>query len=454
MAVPAPRPGWLTKSLRGFEILGVVLVLAALMLWLGGTFSSDLMPSGTATETAAEAPKGTAPAPARSTSSRSRPSKDRSARTGPHVLAARAAGPVRTLLPKVGDTVLGTEPFGTLDATIYEAKVAVAAAALDAARLALETAATRQTLAEQNETAAAAELELARKEHARATKLSAEGSGTASELDVAVAKLRRAEAAAAEALTTIEAARKTLREGDGQITLREKELELAQKELSFTELRTEVGGVVVRRLVEPGSHASPGTPLLEVYDPADLRLDVPIRESLAPGLDRQASYRVRLPAIGRDVDARIVELPDRRRRVRLLDVADRSAIITVRFYVGRRTANASLVRLFNKRIEENKDVVPAGRHGLGDHEAGRDRRRAGRDAHALTGGDADASDAPACRRGTDRRSARRRAEHVAGVTITGGLPARGAASSSIRAGCKRTGCSLLDVQQGRCRPRT
>lgn len=230
----------------------------------------------------------------------------RSARTS--LLAAQVSGTLRTLLPRVGEAIVPGATVGTLDPAQYEARLAVADAALEAAKLSEETSRVRISLARQVRQGAAADLELARREHARAEALVRDGSATPTELDEAAARLRRAETSDATALTGIELAEQASREASGQVRLREKEAVLARTDLAYTRLTSEVGGVVVRRLSEPGSHATAGIPILEIHDAEDLRLDVALRESLAPGLDRGREYAVRIPALGDGVPARIVEV--------------------------------------------------------------------------------------------------------------------------------------------------
>ena len=53
---------------------------------------------------------------------------------------------------------------------------------------------------------------------------------------------------------------------------------------SHGEIRSPVAGRVVDRLAEPGDTASPGVPLLRIYDPSVLRLEAAVRESLAQRL--------------------------------------------------------------------------------------------------------------------------------------------------------------------------
>lgn len=88
----------------------------------------------------------------------------------------------------------------------------------------------------------------------------------------------------------------------------ERALDAAETALAYTEIRAPVGGVVVDRLAEPGEMASPGRPLLRIYDPAALRVEVPVRESLAVRLATGQSLGIEVPARGVTLDGTIEEI--------------------------------------------------------------------------------------------------------------------------------------------------
>jgi membrane fusion protein (multidrug efflux system) len=58
----------------------------------------------------------------------------------------------------------------------------------------------------------------------------------------------------------------------------------AEVALSYTRITAPVTGRVIDRLADPGDTAVPGTPLLSLYDPTALRIEVPVRESLVTRL--------------------------------------------------------------------------------------------------------------------------------------------------------------------------
>lgn len=74
------------------------------------------------------------------------------------------------------------------------------------------------------------------------------------------------------------------------------------------EIRSPVSGRVIDRLAEPGDTAAPGVPLLRIYDPATLRIEAPVRESLAVGLRVGQPLAVEIDALARRFEGVIDEI--------------------------------------------------------------------------------------------------------------------------------------------------
>ncbi|MEZ4279169.1 MAG: efflux RND transporter periplasmic adaptor subunit [Myxococcota bacterium] len=141
--------------------------------------------------------------------------------------------------------------------------------------------------AEQAHAAARARLVLAEREAERQAKLVAEGVGTVQESDRAAAALRVARADVSAAQRGLEAAR------------------IAK---SHTEIHSPVAGRVVDRLAEPGDTATPGGPLLRIYDPSVLRVEAPVRESLAVKLQLGDLVDVEVESLGLRVEGAVDEI--------------------------------------------------------------------------------------------------------------------------------------------------
>jgi membrane fusion protein (multidrug efflux system) len=78
--------------------------------------------------------------------------------------------------------------------------------------------------------------------------------------------------------------------------------------LSYTIIKSPRSGIVVDRLAEVGDMAKPGVPLLVIYDPTSLRLEVPVMENLAMKLKIGEKLTVHIDALNKDVAARVDEI--------------------------------------------------------------------------------------------------------------------------------------------------
>jgi len=85
-------------------------------------------------------------------------------------------------------------------------------------------------------------------------------------------------------------------------------LQGAEVALSFTVLRAPVDGRIVDRLADSGDMALPGKPLLSLYDPTALRIEVQVRESLVSRLSIGQSLRVRLAVVDEAIEGTVDEI--------------------------------------------------------------------------------------------------------------------------------------------------
>jgi membrane fusion protein (multidrug efflux system) len=171
------------------------------------------------------------------------------------VISARILARIAEVKVTAGDRVKAGDVLIRLDARDLQARTAQARDALRAAQ---------------------AERDLARTEEGRAKDLLARGVGTQQRYDQAAARLAVAEAEMARA-------RQAVRE--------------AETALSYAVIAAPVSGRVIDRLAEPGDTAAPGTPLLRLYDPTSLRVEAPVRESLAVTLKVGDGLPVEVPAL-------------------------------------------------------------------------------------------------------------------------------------------------------------
>ena len=145
----------------------------------------------------------------------------------------------------------------------------------------------RAEQAREAQRAAVAKRELAKAEMERADELLKRGVGTGKRYDEAVSALGVAKA---------------------EVDRATRALEEAETAFSYAVIRSTVDGRVIDRLAEPGDTAAPGTPLLRVYDPSRLRVEAPVRESLAVRLDVGMRLGVVIPALNERFEGVIDEI--------------------------------------------------------------------------------------------------------------------------------------------------
>ncbi|HEY5657578.1 MAG TPA: efflux RND transporter periplasmic adaptor subunit, partial [Myxococcota bacterium] len=241
-------------------------VMALAVLWLSGGCEERVAP-GEVTLPAAEATAGGHIA---TVVSRVEPSLAWAAgevASARHTeVSARVVARIEEVRVRAGSAVVEGDVLVVLDARDLAARAGEAEEALRSAR---------------------AQLELARAEYERARKLLEQGVGTQQRVD----QTRSARDAAEAGVQGMQQA-----------------LEQARTGLSFAQIRAPASGRVVDRFAEPGDTAMPGRPLLRIYDPTLLRVEVPVRESLAIHLNVGQALRVEIPALGKAVEGNIDEI--------------------------------------------------------------------------------------------------------------------------------------------------
>ena len=83
----------------------------------------------------------------------------------------------------------------------------------------------------------------------------------------------------------------------------------ATQQADYTVVRAPFAGVVARRDVEPGESVSPGQPLMSVYAPGALRIEVAVPQTRAEAVRRDPRARVLLPGAREVVPAKVTVFP-------------------------------------------------------------------------------------------------------------------------------------------------
>lgn len=87
------------------------------------------------------------------------------------------------------------------------------------------------------------------------------------------------------------------------------QLAQAAQQAAYTVVRAPFAGVVARRDVEPGESIAPGQPLMSVYAPGALRIEVAVPQTRAEAIRRDPRARVLLPGNRDVVPAKVTVFP-------------------------------------------------------------------------------------------------------------------------------------------------
>lgn len=289
--------------------LVVLVAITLIVAWLSGWFEEKI-PPGQAETTGAEIPADATTVVERVVE----PAVEWVSGTVQSVrqttVAARILARIEDVRVAAGDEVARGDLLLTLDARDLEARVRQAREALKAGE---------------------AQRDLARQELARAEELLKRGVATRQRFDRAVSELRVAEA---------------------EVDRLRQSLDEAETALSYTEIRAPVAGRVIDRLAEPGDTTAPGQPLLRLYDPEALRVEAPVRESLAVDLAVGDMLRVEISALQDKVAGAIDEI------VPYAEPGARTLLVRVRLPSDARLFAGMFARIAVPASERARLLVP------------------------------------------------------------------------------------------------
>ncbi|CAB1057002.1 hypothetical protein D1BOALGB6SA_1741 [Olavius sp. associated proteobacterium Delta 1] len=82
----------------------------------------------------------------------------------------------------------------------------------------------------------------------------------------------------------------------------------ARTALSYSKLTSPIAGRIVDRYADPGDTARPGVPVLRLYNPATLRLETSVRESVASKLKENQNLTAEIDALDKRFDGVVDEI--------------------------------------------------------------------------------------------------------------------------------------------------
>lgn len=93
--------------------------------------------------------------------------------------------------------------------------------------------------------------------------------------------------------------------------------------LSYAKIFAPMNGTITEKFCDPGDQASPGKPLLTMYDPSNLRVEVAVREQLSGRLKIGQTVQVAIDALNKPITGTVEEI------VPSADPASRSVVVKV-----------------------------------------------------------------------------------------------------------------------------
>lgn len=209
-------------------------------------------------------------------------------------VSSRVLAPIVEVKVRAGDRVRRGDPLVLLDARELLANKSRASATVTAGQQAIAAA-------ESDVRAAESGLTLAKATYGRIESLHAKRSATSQELDDAAAGLHGAEARLAGAQARLSEARAGLEAARAGA-------DAASVGASYATLSAPFDGVVSERLVDPGSMAAPGVPLLSIEDTSAYRLEVRVDEARAASVRVGDAAGVRIDTATTVVQGRVAEI--------------------------------------------------------------------------------------------------------------------------------------------------
>ncbi len=151
----------------------------------------------------------------------------------------------------------------------------------------------------------------------------------------------------------VDAAVAALRAAEAEIRRARRAVEEAQTTSSYANIDAPISGTVIDRYADPGDTATPGTPLLRLYNPRLLRLEANVRETLATKLVTGMELLVRIDALGQDLLGTVEEI------VPSADPGSRSFLVKVTLPENESMYPGMFGRLRIPSTEAERYYVPA-----------------------------------------------------------------------------------------------
>ena len=107
---------------------------------------------------------------------------------------------------------------------------------------------------------------------------------------------------------TLEEAEQALKSAFARDEAARQALKQAQANLSYAAIKSPMDGIIADRMDDPGDLASPGNIIMKVFDPRQLMLYVPLRESLVKSVKKDDKIKFRVESLKRSFTGEVREI--------------------------------------------------------------------------------------------------------------------------------------------------
>ncbi len=231
------------------------------------------------------------------------------------VISAKVTAPIKKFYVQRGSSVRAGQLLATLDNEDLAAAALDSEGQYEAAQAEYDTE-TKALLPEQYQKAildlkqATAQVKLNETIVASRQKLFDEGAIAGRDLDVAKAALVQARATYEAALSHLRGLQavgrmEALKQAQGQLKAAKGRYQAAEAQLSFTQIKSPISGVVTDRPLFPGDMANAGTPLVTVMNTSVLIAKVHLAQMVAQRLKLGGKAQVQVPGVAAPVPATV-----------------------------------------------------------------------------------------------------------------------------------------------------
>ncbi len=224
------------------------------------------------------------------------------------LVSSRTSGQILAVHVREGETVQSGQLLAEIDARDAAAATRRAEAGVSEAERGVEEARQGIDTAKAAQSAAEASLRLAEATYQRYQTLMERRSVSRQEFDEVEAKYRASTADYERAQSAVKMAEARLERARSRVEQARAELSLAQVQASYSRITAPHAGIVTMKALDAGSLASLGVPLFKIESTDGYRVEAALEESHIGSVRLGDTVRVRIEALGKEYEAKIVEI--------------------------------------------------------------------------------------------------------------------------------------------------